>query len=215
MIAGTGGAHEFGKDGAGERALRVSAFGMPLHAQNKMIGLVIIRCVIIRRFEFYGFNHSVDWRDCDDTQTGACLADGLMVARIHLRLARLAPKPAARLTTGEDLRQSRLFCQLDWMRLNHVAAGAVIHGCVEVLYQRSFTPHIECLQSVADGKQRLAVAEGCFEQQRIDCMARGIGLAALGNAPFAVERRINVIATAGEKNAVDSGKERGGLFVGF
>src|SRR6185437_579883 len=44
-------------------------------------------------------------------------------------------------------------------------------------------------------------------------MARRISLAALGNARLAVERGINVVAAAGEKNAIDAGYERCGFLA--
>lgn len=97
---------------------------MPLHANNK----------VIRRIELNRFDHTIDRRDRSDAQIVAGLANCLMMARVHLRI-RLAG-------VRQNFRQSRSSCKLDWMRLDNLAAGPVIHGRLQILKQRSAAPHV-------------------------------------------------------------------------
>ena len=55
---------------------RAGALRMPLHAHDKMI----------RAVELNGFDNSIVWRDCSDTQIISRGSNCLMMARIHLRI---------------------------------------------------------------------------------------------------------------------------------
>ena len=95
------------------------------------------------------------------------------------------------------------------MRLDHLAAGAMIDRGLQILNQRAVAPDIQTLSTVADGQDRLVEVEGVLKQQLIHGGPGRVGLAALGNWIFAKSLWVNIVAAARQQDSLHPDKQLG------
>ena len=93
------------------------------------------------------------------------------------------------------------------MRLNNFASRLVIHGRFQILNERPAAPHVQRLRAVADGEDRLAMVECVLKKNFVSDGAGGVVRCGFSRGGFAVERRIDVVAAARQKNAVYTREE--------
>jgi len=78
-----------------------------------------------------------------------------------------------------------------------------------MLDESPVAPDIQGLCAVADGEDGLVQAECILEEELVDGCPAGVGLAALGDAIFAISLWVDVIAAAGEQYSLYSGEQPG------
>jgi hypothetical protein len=95
------------------------------------------------------------------------------------------------------------------MGIHNGAARAVVDGGFQVLDERAIAPDVQGLRAVADSEDRLLEVESVLEKQLVYGRSGRIRRAAFGDSCLAIPFRINIIATAGEQDSLDSQKQFG------
>ncbi len=231
---GLGGVDEGGKDGAGEWAEVVGAFGMPLDAEDEVGGAV----------ELNGFDDAVGGAGGDaDVVAGG--GNGLVVAAVHICDG--ACRPGSRfawlfrwsVTREIGIVRAAIEFVVDvgnvggWDESGEAGVGGDFEGVgfvdgaawfvVEgvrllggnVLEEGAAAPDVEGLGSVADAEDGFVEVEGVLEEKLVDGFAGGVGGSALGEAVLRVFLGLDVGTAAGEEDAVDGGEDFGDALGGF
>jgi hypothetical protein len=164
---------------------------MPLDGYNEMRGAI----------QLNSFNHVVFRGDCADEEVVSYSVDGLVMTRVDLNFQPVAGR--------EQSGKPRFGVDAHRMGIENGAARAVIDRCSEVLNQTAIEPDIETLQTRADGEDGLVQIEGVLQQELVDGCAGGIGWAAFGYTGFAISLRVNIVATTGKQDALNTEKDAG------